>query len=380
MTTRSAAAAEAAEPASHRAFCVVQGLEFAHHVRKPATRVAITAHAEFFVDDDDLGGPAFVSSLAGAFEERVLPSSNASFGPPTDVDENGKVLVLLTHELGTHLNGGWLIGYFGNGDLLRARDSSPDCSEGGSNHGEIIYLNALANGVANGYSARELIQTTFPATLAHELQHLVNLGQRCVGRACAGGEETWINESLSKLAEDLAGYGWNAAQGRAEGALYLSRSPDGEVRGYEGRSLTKWEGDPIGNYQGAHSFMRFFADRRPQLPAQLVRGPGGNAALAAALCQPLPHAMAQWATALLLSNEPDAPWSFSGEAWSPFHTRLRHLEVRRPGETARLRTDGFAAFVSSGACGGPAQVVVHSSEALPPHVAVVRIHGPLPLW
>jgi hypothetical protein len=374
-----AARPERAPAGPHRSFCVVPGMDFSRHVRKPATLVQESTHAEFFVDDEDLShyDSGYFVPIAAAFEERVWPADARAFGAPTDVDQNGKLLVLFTHELGEHLHGGWLIGYFGNGDLLRARDSSPDCSDSGSNHGEIIYLNDVRNGGLNGYSPAALAATSYPATLAHELQHLINLGHRCVERNCDGPEETWINEALSKVAEDLAGFGWNGAQGRAEGAQYLQRS-SGEVRGYDGRSLTHWESDPIGNYQGAHSFLRFFTDRLGDaIPAAIANGPGGADGVEDAIGRPLPRAMAEWASALLLSNEPGAAYNFSGQSWSPLHERLRHLDYRTPGEQAAIRADGIAAFVSGGSPGGPAEVTVRSSEDVPPHVVVVRIAGGL---
>ena len=46
-------------------------------------------------------------------------------------------------------------------------------------------------------SAADLFATVYPATLAHELQHLLNFAHRCVQRPCEGPEETWINEALS---------------------------------------------------------------------------------------------------------------------------------------------------------------------------------------
>ena len=373
-----AAPPEPAAPDEHRSFCVVPGLDFSRHIRKPATRVALTTHGAFYVDDEDLAQyeAPHVHALSQAYEERVWPADTAAFGAPTDVDANGRILVLLTHELGAHLNGGWLIGYFGNGDLLRARDISKDCSSGGSNHGEIVYLNDLRNGAANGYTARELSDTIYPATLAHEIQHLLNLGHRCVERRCEGGEVTWINEALSKVAEDLAGYGWNGALGRSEGAAYLSRS-DGDLRGYDGRSLTRWEGDPIGNYQGVHSFLRFFADRLgPQLATAVEGGAGGRDGLEDALGRPLSRAMAEWATALLVSNEPGAAYSYSGDGWSPLHQRLRRLETRVPG-AVRLRTDGIAAFLSGAGERRPARVTVRSGEATPPSVVVLRVPATL---
>jgi len=373
------APAEAPQRGARESFCVVRGLDFSRHVRKAATLAGSTAHAEIYLDDDDLGeyeGPD-VQALASAFESRVWPAIVAAFGPLGDVDGNGKLLVLLTHELGKHLNGGWLIGYFGNTDLVRGRDDSADCSDGGSNHGEIVYLNDLRDGQANGYAAKDLLATVYPGTLAHELQHLLNFEHRCVERACDGPEEVWINEALSKVAEDLAGFGWNSPGGRAEGTAYLRRA-GGALRGYDGRSLTQWEGDPIGNYQGVHSFLRLFTDRMgSDLVARIAFGPGGVDGVEEALRMPLPYAMAQWASALLLSNEQDATYSYSGSGWSPFHDRLRYLDTRDPGVVS-LRRDGIAAMLSGVGLGGAARVTVRSPGETAPYVVVARTNSALP--
>src|SRR5882762_3366375 len=50
-----AAPPEALQSAAHRSFCVVPGLDFARHLRKPATLAISTAHADIYLDDDDLG-------------------------------------------------------------------------------------------------------------------------------------------------------------------------------------------------------------------------------------------------------------------------------------------------------------------------------------
>ena len=372
-------AAAETQVVERRSFCVAAGLDFSRYVRKPATLAVATAHAGIYVDDADLGEyqAPDLQPLARAFEDKVWPAVTAAFGKPVDVDRDGRIAVLLTHELGAHLNGGWLIGYFGNADLVRARDDSPGCVRGGSNHGEILYLNDAGNAAANGYAKADLLASVYPATLAHEMQHLINFGRRCVERQCDGPQDVWINEALSKVAEDLAGYGWSGLGGRAEGAAYLGRA-EGEVRGYDGRSLTRWEGDPIGNYQGAHSFLRLFTDRLgPELAGRVAASPPGIEGLEGALGLPLPLAMAEWATALLLSNEEGSPWSFSGAPWSPLHDRLRHLDTRGPGALS-LRQDGIAAVTSGPGWGGPARVVVRSGEEAPPFVVVVRASASLP--
>jgi len=345
-----------------------------------STTLAVsTAAVDIYVDDDDLGeyeGPE-LTTLAQTFASSIQPAVVSAFGSPSDVDANGKVLVVLTHELGAHLNGGWLIGYFGNADLVRGRDDSAGCSGSGSNHGEIVYLNDPLAGAANGYARQDLFASVYPATLAHELQHLINFARRCVARSCDGPQDIWINEALSKVAEDLAGFGWNSAGGRAEGSAYLSRAA-GQLRGYDGRSLTRWEGDPIGNYQGVHSFLRLFTDRLGVgLASRIAESRGGTSGVEEALGLPMPFAMAQWATALLLSNEDGAPYSFSGASWSPLHDRLRHLDTRAPGPLS-LRGDGISAVLSGAGLDGAARVTVRSAAERPPYVVVVRASAALP--
>ena len=376
-----AVAPEPLEIAPQQSFCTARGVNSGDRARKPATLLLETPHALFYVDDQDLAHyPAtFWTTIGPLFEERIYPVDTRVFGAESDVDRNGKLTIFFTHELGAHLDGGWLIGYFGNNDLLRARDTSPDCGGTGSNHADMLYMNDIGNGEANGYAAADLAANVFPATIAHELQHLINLNQRCLLRACSSLEATWVNEGLSKVAEDLTGFGWNGGQGRWEGAQYLSRA-NGTLQGYDGRSLTQWEGDPIGNYQAAHSFMRYFTDRvGGSLPGNLAQ----QAGLEHALGMPLPRALAEWATALLLSNEASSPmpsFSFSGTGWSPFHARLRHLDYRdlSPGGTAvSLRADGLAALVSGVGQSGPAQVTVRSGAEVKPHVVVVKFSGTL---
>src|SRR5437016_12039258 len=112
--------------------------------------------------------------------------------------------------------------------------------------------------------------------------------------------------------------------------------------------------------------MRCFADRLGTDVAVVgERGAGGVSGVEEALGRPLPRAMAEWASALLVSNESGAAYNFSGAAWSPLHERLRHLEYRAPG-AASLRTDGIAAFVSATGSGGAAQVIVRSAEQVAP--------------
>jgi hypothetical protein len=114
------------------------------------------------------------------------------------------------------------------------------------------------------------------------------------------------------------------------------------------------------------------------LLGRIARERSGVECLEATLGLPLPMAMAEWATALLLSNEPGSPYSFSGSAWSPLHDRLRYLDTRAPG-IVTLRQDGIAAVMSGTGLGGPARVVVRSREENAPYVVVVRTSATIPV-
>jgi hypothetical protein len=106
--------------------------------------------------------------------------------------------------------------------------------------------------------------------------------------------------------------------------------------------------------------------------------------LEAALHMPFARAMADWATALLFSNEgatPDARFDYLGAGWSPLHVRLRHLDwqpLPAAGADASLRTDGLAVLVTGASAGGPATITVRSAESVKPHVVVARFSGDLP--
>src|SRR5207245_10560671 len=142
-----------------------------------AQGLLLPPRAALYADTADLSHYAAgcFATLSGLFESRAYPADRLAFGAESDVDGNGKLFVVSSHELGTHLNGGWLLGYFGNDDVLRPRDPTPWCFAGGSNGADVIFLNDVANAAANGYSADEAANSGFPATLAHELQHLLNL-------------------------------------------------------------------------------------------------------------------------------------------------------------------------------------------------------------
>ena len=116
---------------------------------------------------------------AVTFEERILPVMQASYGPLWSAeDPSGLRLTIL------HANSRGLAGYYS------AADEYPVQVHENSNQRKMIYLNP---------SNLRIGSDNYLATLAHELQHAIN-------RNLNGGQTTWLNEGLSKVAEKRLGW------------------------------------------------------------------------------------------------------------------------------------------------------------------------------
>ena len=135
------------------------------------------------------------------FDQTMYPIDINAFGTPSDIDQNGHLIVLLSPVVNALTPSsscdteGFIGGFFVGGDL-----ASTDTS---SNQGEIFYsLVPDPNGtVSCAHSVAELDAST-PATFLHELQHLINFSQHVVVRG-APSERGWLDEGLSIVAEEL---------------------------------------------------------------------------------------------------------------------------------------------------------------------------------
>lgn len=387
-------------------FCVQQGISAgAPYVRKNATLKKETAHALFYLDDDDAGdyapyetgGTDDVWNQLGSFwDNTAYPIDTQTFGAESDEDGNGKLIVFVSKELGApNAQGAITLGYYWAGDVVYAKDTSGSCSVSGSNGADMFYLNSFQNLAQAGYSASDTIAVEYPATLAHEFQHLINYNQKHLLRT-SDPEDTWINEGLSKTAEDLVGFGWNDPLEQSFGNAYLEDSASSSTGflTYSNASLENWVGDPIGNYEGAHAFFRYVADQRgADILKNIVQTTGvGRGNVASVLGEPFEQAFAEWTTALMFSNETFAPgtrFNYTGAGWTPLHLklvsgtgRLGYVEYRSfsgGSASASLRALGWNAFVTHSGLGQPVTITVSPTvSGVQPEIAVVRFSGTLP--
>lgn len=141
----------------------------------------------------------------GAFlDDVVYPLNVDYFGAPADLDDNGLVVALITAEVNQLTPAGsstFIAGFFWGGDVVFTKEECP-----ASNVGELLYI--IAPDPEGDYGdpvevgdAREFLRTT----VAHEFLHLIGTERRIVLGGSNVGEDTWLDEGLAHLAEELTG-------------------------------------------------------------------------------------------------------------------------------------------------------------------------------
>jgi len=142
------------------------------------------------VDDKDSIAAADITHLHGTFIEISAPRDKVLFdydAAVADKDGDGAVALLMTGKVNDVGEG--FAGFF------NAKDFGTGAN---SNEMDVLYIGTPANvGSLAGIDA----------TMAHEFQHLINFSNKVVKHGLALPEETWLDEALAHLAEDVCGQG-----------------------------------------------------------------------------------------------------------------------------------------------------------------------------
>ncbi|WP_331049386.1 Ig-like domain-containing protein [Gemmatimonas sp.] len=176
-------------------------------------RVAAVGQRAVIVTDTDnpTGGytDAEYAGILATFDTLVYPMDTSAFGAPSNISQYGKIILFYTRAVNalTPQGAGYTIGGF-----FFARDLYPKTARNGlqacaaSNENEMFYMlvpdpNATINGNRRTKDEVTLLNL---ATIAHELQHLINASRRLyVNTGATPNELTWLDEGLSHIAEEL---------------------------------------------------------------------------------------------------------------------------------------------------------------------------------
>ncbi len=219
--------------------------------------------------------------FAVTFDTLVAPVVETAFGAPTDIDRNGKVVIFFTRAVNEMTPSGaafYYGGFFHPRDLLPKRQNGTSFCDA-SNESEMFYMLVPdPQGVVNGNHRRVgFVDSVTVGTLAHEYQHLINDGRRNYVNDATTSEETWLNEGLSHIAEELLFYRATGTGPRQNlGAERFGQQPyDGLFIQYIGsnfgrlraflqnpQNFSPWtRGDDVATRGAVWAFLRYAADR-----------------------------------------------------------------------------------------------------------------------
>jgi hypothetical protein len=151
-------------------------------------------------------------SMAAGFDTLVYPVVTQAFGEPGDVDKNSRVVIFYTSAVNALTPSGsnsFVGGFFHPRDLFPLKDSDGLAACESTNFAEMFYMLVPdpQGTVNNNVFSREAIVQTSLGTIAHEFQHLINASRRLyVVQTTHWNEETWLNEGLSHIAEEVLFY------------------------------------------------------------------------------------------------------------------------------------------------------------------------------
>jgi hypothetical protein len=142
--------------------------------------------------------------LGALFDLDLYDVATRAFGSESDIDRNGRVLILMTPVVNglteeSDCSDSFITGFFFPLDIdpQFQKDSR-------SNQAEIFYsIVPDPQGTVTCDHSVDRVKRVVPVTFAHELQHMINFHQHVIIRA-GNSEQTWLNEAMSHMAEELA--------------------------------------------------------------------------------------------------------------------------------------------------------------------------------
>ncbi len=203
-------------------------------------------------------------SIASTFDTLVDPTDTKAFGTPTDIDGNGHVVLFFTravNELTPARSTSYVAGFFYARDLFPATSTAGFDACASSNGGEMFYLMVPdPTGVVNGNRfAKDAVTNVVIGTLGHEYQHLINASRRMyVNTAATDFEETWLDEGLAHVAEELLFYARTGLKPRANIDATLLRTSAAYIDAFNNEAISNFA--RLGEYLGAPSSNSAFAD------------------------------------------------------------------------------------------------------------------------
>jgi len=277
----------------------------------------ISEHAYWIFENRFIPTAADIRQVADAFESNVWPAVTEVFGPPLIPGIGGDDRIVVYH---SNLRTG-IAGYFS------AAVSYPQQIIPFSNQREAVYIAA---------DRVDLTGPEYLSVIAHELQHASHF-------AADSSEDAWVNEGLSEIAAEIAGFGRSAVSA-------FVRLPS--------TSLTAWAQDIFfsrPNYGAANLFFAFLAAHyggNDILSAVSRNQDDGIVSISSALAEQgfeesADDVFADWLVANYLGAE-DGPFSYEDRSIAPVKNIYKRAPDSLTGEVMGYGADYVVTSTGSG--------------------------------
>jgi len=277
---------------------------------------------------------ANLDSLRNVFDTKLYTVDTVAFGHVSDIDTNTVVIVLMTNTVNKlvtkadcNSTNSYVAGFFFPADL------APGISQN-YNNGEIFYsvVADSAGTLSCAHKPSEVNDVT-PVTFTHEFQHMINFVEHVLVKG-GNTEEGWLDEGLSKYAEEISGRSFG------DNAHFSQFAISAVYDGYQyllnpGRSplLIPEDTGSLAEVGASWLFTRYIVDQfGDSLAGRLVRtAMTGAANVAAQTGQPFPQTVSRWALANWVSDLPGftAPSELQYTSWH-FRTTFGSLHNQNP--------------------------------------------------
>jgi hypothetical protein len=229
-----------------------------------------------------------IDDAVKAFDESVYPLARKSLGRCLDVDRDGRFTILFSPKLSRMSSGKVRLEGF-----VRGADFFRDQAVPFGNRCDMMYLNT---DLKPGNYLRGII--------AHEYTHAVVFSEHVFGDYLLAkervDEESWLNEGMAHLAEDLNGFGWGNLDYRV--AAFLDEPEKYPLVVVDYYAAKVWRS--AGHRGAVYLFLRWCVDAcGDAVPGRLVQSNlCGVSNLEAATREPFANLFREWTAALLVSG------------------------------------------------------------------------------
>jgi len=276
-------------------------------------------------------------TLGALFDEQLYDVATRAFGAESDVDLNGRVLILFTPVVNrltpaAECSQAFVTGFFFGIDIDPAF-----ANDDRSNHGEVFY--AIVPDSAQTLTCRftvAQVRRLVPVTFIHEFQHMISYHQRVLVRG-ASAEELWLNEAMSHLAEELGAFRMLSlgdtksfsefAIGDLLNAFVYLKDPEPQ------HMLFKVTPGTIEERGASWLFLRWVVDQfgDPVIRRLSETSLRGQQNIAAATSESVPLLLTQWFLANYVSDLPGVPTQgrLRYRKWN-FRTQYANLNAQSP--------------------------------------------------